>query len=278
MKAKKDLTSHIGWRFLWWMVGLVIIILIWTILALTAFKHNHKLPDPIMALSTVFQELGKGHSWGAIWIAIAQALAAFLGSFLIASGLIIWSRYHHIVKYVIQPFIVLGRSLPTLALQILIATFCPLWLVSIVIPFMIVFPMTIESLTNAVDNVDVKLLEMANVFNVSRMDQIKKVYLPSITPYAFSTLIAGFGLTFKVVLASQVLNNGVPGYDSIGFIMVNANNNGHFDIIIAWAIIAITISLCFELILKSMGRICMPWRYNDQKYLHNFFTKGKFHD
>jgi NitT/TauT family transport system permease protein len=211
-----------------------------------------------MALSTVFQELGKGHSWGAIWIAIAQALAAFLGSFLIASGLIIWSRYHHIVKYVIQPFIVLGRSLPTLALQILIATFCPLWLVSIVIPFMIVFPMTIESLTNAVDNVDVKLLEMANVFNVSRMDQIKKVYLPSITPYAFSTLIAGFGLTFKVVLASQVLNNGVPGYDSIGFIMVNANNNGHFDIIIAWAIIAITISLCFELILKSMGRICMP--------------------
>jgi NitT/TauT family transport system permease protein len=99
---------------------------------------------------------------------------------------------------------------------------------------MIVFPMTIESLTNAMDNVDTKLIEMANVFNVKKVHQIKTIYLPSITPYIFSTLIAGLGLTFKVVLASQVFNNGAdPGYASIGYILINANKNGDFNIIIA---------------------------------------------
>jgi ABC-type nitrate/sulfonate/bicarbonate transport system permease component len=61
----------------------------------------------------------------------------------------------------------LGRTFPTLAVQIIFVAFCPLWLVSIIIPFLIVFPMTIQTLSSAVDNVNHQNLEMANVFKVS---------------------------------------------------------------------------------------------------------------
>jgi ABC-type nitrate/sulfonate/bicarbonate transport system permease component len=130
--------------------------------------------------------------------------------------------------------------------------------------------MTIQTLSSAVDNVNHQNLEMANVFKVSNWNQLKFIYLRAITPYVFSVLIAGFGLTFKVVLASQVLAGVSPNYQSIGYIMIQASNNKNYDIILAWGMIAVFISLIFELILSYISHLCMPWKYDDLKYLKRF--------
>jgi NitT/TauT family transport system permease protein len=151
----------------------------------------------------------------------------------VAVGLIIGAKYWHPLTYIIQPFVTLGRTFPTLAVQIIFVAFCPLSLVSIIIPFLIVFPMTIQSLTSAIDNVNANNIEMVNVFRVSKFDQLRYVYLRAVTPYIFGALIAGFGLTFKVVLASQVLAGATPNYASIGYIMTKANGAKSYDIILA---------------------------------------------
>jgi hypothetical protein len=41
--------------------------------------------------------------------------------------------------------------------------------------------------------------------------------------------------------------------------------------------IAIVLSLVMELIIKEIGRLSMPSKYQDRKILINFFTRGKYH-
>jgi hypothetical protein len=53
------------------------------------------------------------------------------------------------------------------------------------------------------------------------------------------------------------------------------NDNPKFDIIIAWGMIAILISLIMELIIKEISRICMPNRYRDRQIIVNIFKKNR---
>jgi hypothetical protein len=55
------------------------------------------------------------------------------------------------------------------------------------------------------------------------------MYVPSTLPYIFSIMIAAFGLTFKIIIASQFLqfvspdmNNVRPDYQSIGGFLIDA--------------------------------------------------------
>jgi hypothetical protein len=69
-----------------------------------------------------------------------------------------------------------------------------------------------------------------------------------------------------------------PGYPSIGIIIASAIS-GQYDIVIAWGMIAILISLIMELIIKEIGRICMPFKYNDRKKIIHLFNKiWRHHD
>jgi ABC-type nitrate/sulfonate/bicarbonate transport system permease component len=95
--------------------------------------------------------------------------------------------------------------------------------------------MLYEGMNGAINNVDKKNIEMATIFNVSKKNQIKYIYIPAILPYIFSSFVAAFGLTFKITIASQAVQQwmGVdPGYPSIGIIIASAIS-GQYDIVIA---------------------------------------------
>jgi ABC-type nitrate/sulfonate/bicarbonate transport system permease component len=139
--------------------------------------------------------------------------------------------------------------------------------------------MLYEGINNAIDNIDSKRIEMATVFNVSKWEQFKNIYLPAATPYLFSSLIAGFGLSFKIAIASQlvqtVITNINPNYPSIGMIIASLLKQNDYAQVIGWGMIAIILSLVMELVIKEIGRICMPFKYKDRNHIINFVKKFK---
>jgi ABC-type nitrate/sulfonate/bicarbonate transport system permease component len=138
--------------------------------------------------------------------------------------------------------------------------------------------MMYESITNAVNNVGKKQIEMANIFKVSKWEQFKNVYIPISTPYIFSSFVASFGLVFKIALASQMVQTWVtkqPDYPSVGMYIAWAIKNNQYDIVIAWGMIAIILSLIFELVIVKISRICIPSKFNDLKRIRIFFSRNK---
>lgn len=292
MRIKNKTYSHILLNTLWWISGLLLILLIWTILSLTVFKTKNELPDPIKCFGAAANILFKGYynkatnkmispndSWASLFIAFTQALACFIGSFILALGFVLLSRYCKAIHYVMLPFVTLARSMPTAVIMCLIAVFLlPVMpLVPIVVAFFIIFPMLYQGINTAINNIDTKQIEMLNVFNVSKWQQIKNLYIPATKPYIFSLFVAGFGLTFKIALASQMVQSlaiTTPNYPSIGVYIANALKAGQYDYLTGWGLIAIFVSLIMELIINEVGRICTPSKYNDWKNIKKIFTRG----
>ena len=72
-------------------------------------------------------------------------------------------------------------------------------------------PMVAVSLREGARAVDKKLLQVAQVYGLSRRDTFFKVYLPQLTPYLFGSARNGLSIIWKIVLVVELLgrSNGV---------------------------------------------------------------------
>ncbi|KXZ40436.1 Binding-protein-dependent transport system inner membrane component [Alkalithermobacter thermoalcaliphilus JW-YL-7 = DSM 7308] len=69
------------------------------------------------------------------------------------------------------------------------------------------FPIIWTNVVTGVKNVDKKLLQMAKVYKVKNTVILKRIYLPSITPYVSAAFITSLGLGWKVSVAAEVLSH-----------------------------------------------------------------------
>ena len=311
-KKKVDYTkTHIIWFTLAWFAGLSLIFAIWAIMGATvegASFHMPSIGETFSGMGAIFSQTSLsfipdtspaysqvGQEWAAIGIALGQTLFCFLIAFILGALIALASQFSKIIQYFIWPFATLTRALPTAVLMAVItALIAPgsaiVWLIPVIVAFFVLFPMIYEGLSNSINNVSKKSLEMANVFNVSKWQQFKSISLRAMAPYIFSTIIAGFGLTFKIVLASQLVSialvNVVPNYPSVGQMIgltvnqaMSVSGGGvECGIVLAWGIIAILISLIIELIIKEISRLCMPHKYRDLEVIKSWFKRGNKND
>ena len=96
---------------------------------------------------------------------------------------------------------------------ILLALF---WFTSSKVPIFVSVLMTLPVLTSSVSlgirKTDPKLLEMAHAYGLRPVTIISSIYFPSIIPSFASGSLAAFGLSWKVVVAAEVIS--LPRYAS----------------------------------------------------------------
>ncbi|MDR0219821.1 MAG: ABC transporter permease subunit, partial [Lachnospiraceae bacterium] len=165
--------------------------------------------------------------------------------------------FHEFIGLMLNPFIVLCRSMPTMALVLILLLAVGSDLLPVVVACLVVFPLCYENMRAAINETDKMLITMAKAFKVPKWRQITGIYLPAMLPYIFSSIIAGFGLNIKVVISAEVM--GLPSM-SIGYMILSAKQSVNFGVSFAWLVIAVILSLICETVLRLVGRLCMPWR------------------
>ena len=101
------------------------------------------------------------------------------------------------------------------------------------------------------------ILEMADLYKISRKDKILNIYLPSIKFSLISILSSTISLGFKIVIAGEVY--GQPLY-GIGAMIQSEKVNFNTTAIFAWIIIIVIISSLLNLMEKIMLRRVFIWR------------------
>ena len=126
-----------------------------------------------------------------------------------------------------------------------------------VVGFAVVFPIIYDSILGAMNGIDKGIIEMANIYNISTLDKIFKIYMPSIIFRLVPIMISTFSLAFKVVIAGEV--HGQPNYGIGTMIQIeklNFNTSGVF----AWLSIILIISLILEIIKQFTLRRTFRWK------------------
>lgn len=197
------------------------------------------LPGPLEVLRSLAR---LGYSPG-FWMAVLGSFKRVILAFLLSMGIGalsgILAALSAKFKAFMAPFLTITRATPVLAL-ILIAMF---WLPSSGVPvftaFLMAYPLMHTSVCMGMESVDPELLEMAAVFKVPRKNVLFKLKLPSAAPHFLSGATNALGLSWKVVVAGEVLSQPLR---ALGTGMQDARLSLDSASVLAWA--AATVFFC----------------------------------
>ncbi|GHU39886.1 ABC transporter permease [Spirochaetia bacterium] len=105
--------------------------------------------------------------------------------------------------------------------------------------FLMIFPVITANTIAGIQSVDPKLKELVKIYDFSRGQKLKYLYLPSILPFLAGGLRSALSLGWKVVVAAEVL---VQPLSALGSGMQRAKANLETTELFAWT--AATIIAC----------------------------------
>ncbi|SHJ28091.1 NitT/TauT family transport system permease protein [Geosporobacter subterraneus DSM 17957] len=209
------------------------------------------VPSPFSVLMTLKELLFLPIFWRAISYSIYRVLAGLFLSIILGVSIGIISSMNDYVYQLINPLMAAIKSTPVLSFIIIALIWFSSSNVPIFICFLMCFPIIWTNVVAGVRNVDRKLLQMAQIYDVRKLTTLKKIYLPSISPYLSAACITSLGLGWRVSVAAEVLSHP---RNAIGSHLYSAKVYLDSSELFAWTVVVILLSLLFESIFARLIR------------------------
>lgn len=242
-------------KFLWGTFSAFLLITVWYVAALVMNSH-YILPTPLSVFldcvdllknPAFFPLLAATCYRGIIAFSISLALSLVFG---LAAGMLPF------FSAALRPWMAVIKATPVVAF-ILIAL---LWFGSSTVPIFVSVLMTIpimtETIAQGVRSSDEKLLEMAQIYHIAKRDVFLHIQIPSALPSFLSGAGVSLGLTWKVVVAGEILSSPKLG---IGSAMQTAKIHLETPRVFSLTLAAIMLSIATELVFN--GLIYLSRRY-----------------
>lgn len=215
------------------------------------------LPTPAQAFIHIGAYLKDISFWVSLGWTYLRCIESFLIAFLIALGLAVLAYSKKEAEKFINPFMAFIRAIPTMAIiLILIISIAPEG-TPIVVAGIVICPTLYQSFLTSLKQIDQKLVEMANIYHVSKKNQIFKFYIPTVLPGILENSATGFSLNIKLIIAAEAM---AQTRNSIGKLMQYAKISIEIEKLFALTIIAVILSVISEALIKLFKR--MVCRYD----------------
>lgn len=226
------------------------------------------LPTPLESMVQLVRLLGTGAFYWDVTYTLYRCVVGIAYSFL-AGVLTAFLSYRYLFfRELLSLPVNFLKSTPVMAVIIYALLLLTSSQVPIFVCFMMCFPVVHINLLSGLDNVGKEYLEMAQVFQVSSRDQYRYIYLPSIEPEVKASLNLIAGLSWKSVVAAEVLS--VPAH-SMGYNLLNAKVYFETPELFAWIVAIVGFSYGFERIIRKLLSRMDHREYEGSKVLE----KGK---
>ena len=227
-------------------------------LSAVAVKQEILIPSPAATLS-VLSRLCRD---GSFWISVLMTLLRIISGFLLGvaagvAGAVISSRFS-VFRALTSPILRLVRAVPVASFIILALVWIKSGALPVFICFLMVLPMVWDSVLTAIENVDVKLLEMARVYRMSPYGILVHIKIPSVLPTFISTCMTALGFAWKSGVAAEVICRPAS---SIGGMLQQAKVYLETPEVFALTAVVAALSLLLEVVVRRALR-----RFTDDKY------------
>jgi NitT/TauT family transport system permease protein len=172
------------------------------------------LPTPLAVFEVLLREISSGDLLFHLGQTVTRVAISFCLAMVLGVGLGILMGRSRRADSVLDSFLILGLNVPALVTTIL----CYIWFglsetAAILAVVVNKIPMVAINLREGARAIDAQLMEVAQVYRLSRSERFFKVYLPQLYPYLFSSARNGLALIWKIVLVVELLGRS----DGVGF-------------------------------------------------------------
>ena len=188
---------------------------------------------------------------GDFWISILNTILRICLGYLLGITLGILLAYlSYKVKFFedfLSPLFTFLKATPVASFVIILLIWFGNTNLSFIISTMIVMPIMYSSTLTGLNNTNVKMIEMSNIYKLKTMDKIRYLYFPEVKPQLVSNMVLSSGMAWKSGVAAEVIAQPLR---TIGNSMYVSKIYLETDKLFAWTIVVILLSKLFELIVK----------------------------
>ncbi len=232
----------------------------WTLLwqlASMAVGQAFILPGPVQSAHKLIELMGTADFYCSVGNSLCRILIGFLLALSVGCLLAALSSLSRAVRTLLHPPMAAISATPIASFAILALVLIGKANLSVFISFLMALPVIYLNVLKGVDASDPQLIEMADVFRVSKLRRARAIYAPAAYPYLLSAAQIALGMCWKSGLAAEVI--GQPDR-SIGDALYRAKVFLETDSVFAYTIAIVLISVALErLVIFSMRRLTARW-------------------
>lgn len=249
MKEKRKRNKVQLWSVLFWLI-------IWHVASIM-IDSSIIIVSPFVVLKQLFGLINQADFWRTIFYSFIRIITGFLLALLTGSMWAALSARFFMIKQLISPIMITIKTIPVASFIILALFWFSSVNLSIFISFIMVFPIIYTNVLKGIEETDEKLLEMAEVFQISFHYKIRYIYIPQVMPYFRAGCSIALGLCWKSGIAAEVI--GIP-MGTIGERLQQAKVYLETAEVLSWTVVIVVISLLFEsFFLTLLDIIAKEW-------------------
>ena len=224
-------------------LGAVAVWLLLSQLASIAVGLPLLLPSPLAVLLRLGQLCTGADFWLTVASSLLRILLGFLLGVLFGTALAGLCWRFRLIDVLARPLLGVLKSTPVASFIILALVWVKTTWLATVISFIMVLPLIYANVREGIDSADRQLLEMAQVFRLSRRKTFRYCYLPAILPFFLSAISSALGFAWKSGIAAEVL--GRPAR-AIGSQIYDSKIYLETPDLFAWTLVVILLSVLLE--------------------------------
>lgn len=232
------------------------LLLLWK--AASLFFLPTVLPSPIEFLTQIISIFSHAPAYLVIGKTMERVLAGMMLSMLIGSSLGLVMGLRRSVGSFFDSWIMVLLTFPSVSWAFLAV----LWFgLSDVAPIfaivLIVFPYVTMNVWEGTKALDKELTDMATAFRAKRFLLLRKVFIPQLMPYFFSSLRISFALSWKIALVSEAFG----AERGVGKELTYWFQGSRADMMLAWGVSFMALMVLIDmLILRRWEDRVFSWR------------------
>ena len=222
--------------------AVLLALLFWQIVAMI-LNRSFLLSSPVEVVKALFELGGKNVFWMGLGKSIFKILLGFVAGGGVGMFLAGLSHRFKLFEIYISPYIMVIRSVPVASFVIIILIGLGSEALSVLVCFFMVMPIFYANILEGLKSVDIKMLEMAKIFEIGKKAKFIYIYLPALESFLISAAVASIGIAFKSGIAAEVI--GRPK-NTLGFFLFDAKVYLETAKVFAITLIVILCSAVFE--------------------------------
>jgi len=220
------------------------------------------LPGPDRVLSALIALIGSATFLQDLGITFWRVLAGFAAAAVVGAvlGLVLGSN--RALGEFFEPILAVTNTISSA----IWAIFALIWFgisntTTMFVVFMTAMPLILTNVWRGAQTVSADQVELAHSFRMSRMQVVRKIYLPTILPDFFSGARLAFGFGWRVSLVAETIGSS----NGVGYRLKQAADLVKTDQVFAWTITLIALMVIIEFgVLKPLENHLFRWRRQTQ--------------
>jgi len=198
---KKTITAHPPN----WILGVCFLFGGWWILS-TIISEPLILPSPLLVAERILSLTVEGSLLPALFMTFFKALEGLGIALMIGTPVGLLMGISRKAEEWLRPTTMVIRSMPVVSwLSSVIVIWGVGWRAPLFIIVTTLLPLIIYNVAQGVKSIDMKLIEMARVYRISRKKVFTRIYLGSIVPFLLSSIRVSLGTMWKVAIVAEFM-------------------------------------------------------------------------